>query len=257
VRYGKAVAALIVFVRFALALPITILVIAVLLDQFELVSAGRVRVLTGLLIGAAVAALARAAAFSVLAPDDRERRLLERDDATAQWLASHLIWGGRLFGAFIVLHALNRAIAAPEAIDAALRMVFALATGALLVHLLVGRESEAEAEQAKRIPGMRLLTWIIVAILAGSLLAGYAGLAAFVAERVVFTIELAATLYLLLLVTDAVIDRTTAAGSSGGRMLARQLGVDPRRLALFGRIASGILRALLVVIVIALALGRW
>ena len=257
-RYGKAVAALIMFLRLALAMPVTVLVIAVLLDQFELVSPDHVRVLTGLLIGTAVAALARAAAISVLAPDDRQRRLLEREDATAQWLASHLTWGGRMFGAFIVLRALNRAIVAPEPIDVALRMVFALAIGVLLVHLLIGRrESETETAQAQRIPGMRLLTWIIVATLAASLLAGYAGFAAFEAERVVFTVALAGTLYLLLVVTDAVIDRTTSAESSGGRVLARQLGVDARRLALFGRVTSGILRAVFVLVVLALALGRW
>lgn len=255
-RYGKAVAALIVFLRVVLALPLTVLVVAVLLDQFQLVSPDHVRVLTGLLIGTAVAALARAAALSVLAPDDRQRRLLERDDATAQWLASHLIWGGRLFGAFIVLRTLNRAIVAPEPIDVALRMVFALAIGGLLMHLLIGRR-EDEAAQAQRIPGMRLLTWVIVATLGASLLAGYAGFAAFEAERVVFTVALAGTLFLLLIVTDAVIDRITSAESSGGRVLARQLGVDARRLALIGRITSGIVRAVFVLVVLALALGRW
>jgi len=54
-----------------------------------------------------------------------------------------------------------------------------------------------------------------------------------------------------------VIDRTTSAEARGGRMLARQLGLDARRLALFGRVASGVVRAVLVLIVIALALGRW
>src|SRR5256885_14837245 len=61
----------------------------------------------------------------------------------------------------------------------------------------------------------------------------------------------------MLIVTDAVIDRTTSAESSGGRVLARQLGIDARRLALFGRITSGLLRAVFVLVVMALALGRW
>ena len=42
------------------------------------------------------------------------RRLVDFDDATAQWLSSHLTWGGRLFGAFIVLRALHRTIGAPQ-----------------------------------------------------------------------------------------------------------------------------------------------
>ena len=258
VRYGKAVAAFIVFLRLALALPLAILVVAVLLDQFELVSPDHMRALTGLLIGTAVAALARAAALSVLAPDDRARRLLERDDTAAQWLSAHLIWGGRLLGAFIVLRALDRAIVAPDPIDAVLRTLFALVIGALLVHLMVGRrETDEEAEPARRIPGMRLLTWAIVATIAVSLLAGHASFAAFIAERTVFTVTLVATLYLVLIVADAVISRATSPGSPGGRVLARQLGIEPRRLDLFGRVASGIVRAVLVLIVLALALGRW
>ena len=60
---------------------------------------------------------------------------------------------------------------------------------------------------------MRLLAWIVVAAIAGALLAGYASFAAFLAGRVVFTVTLIATLYLLLIVTDAVISRTLSADS--------------------------------------------
>jgi small-conductance mechanosensitive channel len=257
-RYGKALAALLVFVRLALALPLTLLVVSVLLDQFELASPDHLRALTGLIFGVAVAALARAAAFSVLASDDPQRRLLARDDATAQWLASHLIWGGRLFGGLIALRALNRAVAAPEPIDVALRMLFAVAIAALLVHLLIGRrEGEDGAHEAHRIPGVRLLAWLVAAAISAALLTGYAGFASFIAGRVVFTVTLMAVLYLLLIVTDAVIARTMSPQTTGGRTLARQLGIDPRRLDLFGRLTSGIVRALFVLIVIALALGRW
>jgi small-conductance mechanosensitive channel len=163
-----------------------------------------------------------------------------------------------MFGAVIALRALHRAIGGPDTIAIALRMLFALAIAALLVHFLIGRrETEDEAQQAQRVPGMRLLAWLVAAAIAICLLAGYAGFASFIAGRVVFTITLIATLYLLLIVTDAVIGRTMSPDSTGGRMLARQLGIDPRRLGLFGRVTSGIARALFVLIVIALALGRW
>ena len=257
-RYGKAVAAVLVFVRSALALPLTVLIVVVVLDQFQLAAPELVRALTGLLYGTGVAALARATALSVLAPDDPQRRLLDRADATAQWQASHLIWGGRVVGIAIALRALHSAIAAPAPIETALRMLFAFAIAALLLHLLIGRrEAEDEAQQAQRVPGVRLLAWLMIGAIAVSLLAGYVSFAAFLAGRLVFTITLIGILYLLLIVTDAVIARTMSAQTTGGRVLARQLGIEPRRLDLFGRIASGIVRALFVLIVIALALGRW
>jgi potassium efflux system protein len=257
-RYGKAVAALLVFVRSVLVLPLTVLIVVVLLDQFQLASPELVRALTGLIYGTAVAALARATALSVLAPDDPQRRLLDRDDATAQWQATHLIWAGRVVGIVVALRALHSAIAAPAPIDMATRMLFAFTIAALFLHVLIGRREAAdETQQAQRIPGVRLLAWLMIGAIVISLLAGYASFAAFIAGRLVFTITLIGILYLLLIVTDAVIARTMSAQTTGGRMLARQLGIEPRRLDLFGRIASGFVRALFVLIVIALALGRW
>lgn len=257
-RYGKALAALLVFVRRALSMPLALFVVVGLLDQFDLVPPDYIRLTTSLIIGIAIAALARAAATSVLAPDDPARRLVSFDDATANWLFSHLTWGGRLFGAYIVLRALHRTIDAPQVIDAATRMLFAAIIAALLVHLLIGRrDAEEDEASARRIPGVRLLAWIVVATIAVSLLAGYAGFASFLAGRVIFTITLIATLYLLLIVTDALINRTLSADSAGGRKLARQLGIEPRRLALIGKLTSGIVRALFVLIILALAVGRW
>ncbi len=256
-RYGMALASLAVFLRRALLAPAAVLVLSELLDQFELVPPAAARLVAGLVFGTAIAALARAAATSVLAPDDPPRRQVGFDDASSQWLSAHLVWGARLFGLFIVLRALHRTIGGPEVVDVAIRMLFSISIIAMLVHLLVREREVDEAEPQRRIPGMRLLAWAVVALIAGALLAGYARFAAFAAGRVVFTVTLVATLYLLLIVTDAAIHRTMSADSAGGRKLARQLGIDPRRLELFGRLTSGIVRALFVLVVIALAIGRW
>jgi potassium efflux system protein len=136
-------------------------------------------------------------------------------------------------------------------------MLFAAAIAALLVHLLIGRRESEEEETGRRIPGVRLLAWIAVACITGALLAGYASFASFLAGRIVFTLALVATLYLLLVVTDALINRTLSADSPGGRKIARQLGIEPRRLGLIGKLTSGIVRALFVLVVLALAVGRW
>ena len=194
-RYGKALAALVVFVRRALAMPLAVFVVLELLDQFDLIPPDAARLTTNLIIGTAIAALARAAATSVLAPDDPARRLVNFDDATAQWLFSHLTWGGRLFGAFIMLRALHRTIGVPQVMDDATRMLFAAIIAALLVHLLIARrEVDEEEASGRHIPGVRLLAWIAVACILGALLAGYASFASFLAGRVVFTIALIATL---------------------------------------------------------------
>jgi potassium efflux system protein len=256
-RYGKALAALLVFLRRAITTPLGVAVVLMLLDQFELVPPDYRRLLLSLVIGTGVAALARAAATSVLAPDDPARRLVGFDDATSQWLFGHLVWGGRVLGAFIVIRSFHRTIGAPQVIDAAAKMLFAIVIGALLVHLLTGRRETEEEEADRRIPGVRLLAWIAVAAIGVALLTGYASFASFIAGRVVFTITLIATLYLLLIVTDAVISRTLSADTPGGRKFARQLGIEPRRIGLIGKLTSGIVRALFVLVIFGLALGRW
>jgi potassium-dependent mechanosensitive channel len=257
-RYGKALAALLVFVRRAVSMPLAVFIILELLDQFDLIPSDYDRFANSLIVGVGIAALARAAATSVLAPDDPARRLVSFDDTAAAWLFAHMTWGARLFGAFIVVRALHRVIGVPHPIDDAVRMLFAVSIAVLLVHLLVARrEPEEDETAAKRIPGVRLLAWIVVAAIAASLLAGYASFASFLAGRLVFTLTLIAVLYLLLIVTDAVISRTLSADTPGGRKLARQLGIEPRRLGLLGKLTSGIARALFVLIILAIAVGRW
>ena len=65
-----ALASLAVFLRRALTAPIAVFVVLQLLDQFELIPDDYERLVSGLIFGIAIAALARAAATSVLAPDD-------------------------------------------------------------------------------------------------------------------------------------------------------------------------------------------
>ena len=73
-HYGKALAALLVFVRRAVSMPLAVFVILELLDQFDLIPPDYARLTPNLIVGVAIAALARAAATSVLAPDDPARR---------------------------------------------------------------------------------------------------------------------------------------------------------------------------------------
>jgi len=257
-RYGKALAALTVFVRGALAAPLATFLVLQVLGQFELLSPAFDRISRNLVVAVAIAALARAAATSVLAPDASSRRLVSFDDATSRWLTAHLTWGGRLFGVLIVWRSLNRTLGPVLPIDDAARMLFAVSIAVLLVHLLVARrEPEEDEATARRIPGVRLLAWAAIAVIAGALLTGYAGFASFFAGRIVFTLALVATLYLLLIVTDAVISRTLSADTPGGRKVARQLGIEPRRLGLLGKLTSGVVRIIFVMVVLALAVGRW
>jgi potassium-dependent mechanosensitive channel len=260
-RFGKAIAAFLVFARAFVLVPAVIMTALELLEQFDLILPEGARISSALVLGVTIAALARAAGLSVLAPDEPHRRLVSSfDDETAIWLHRHLVWSGRFLGALVVGRAVHRTIGGGQPIADALQMAFAFAIGALLVHLLIGqkpREEEDAGQPIHHIPGVRLLAWILVTVIAGALLTGYAALASFIAGRVVFTVELVLTLYLLLLVTDAVIGSTLSPDSKRGRVVAGQLGVNPRRVGLMGALVSGVVRAVFVLVVLALVIGRW
>ncbi len=259
-RFGKAIAGFLVFARVFFVAPAIVMVVLELLDQFDLLFPDAAGLASGLVFGVTIAALTRAAALSVLAPDEQGRRLVGFDDDTAAWLYRHLAWSGRLLGALIVARTAQRELGGPEPIADAMQMVFALAICALLVHLLVGRHRGGTDEPnipVRHIPGVRLVAWVVATAIAISLLTGYAGLASFIAGRAVFTVSLIVALYLLLAVTDAVVATTLSPASLRGRVVAGQLGVDPRQVGLLGALISGVLRALFVLVVLALAIGRW
>jgi small-conductance mechanosensitive channel len=255
-RFGKAIAALLVFARHAAPGPAVAALILLLFDQFDLMTPEVERFGGAVVTAVWTAVFARAAGMSVLSPAAPQRRLLGFDDSTAAWLERHLTWAGRLLGALVVLRTLHRVINGPQPIIDALQILFALAIGVLLVHLLIGRR-ETEEQHAHHIPGVRLLAWIVAAAIGAALLTGYAGFASFIASRLVFTLALVAALYLLLVVTDAVIERTLSADARRGRAIAAQIGIDPRRLDLLGSIVSGVARVVFVLVVLALAVGRW
>lgn len=259
-RFGKELAALLVFCRAFVVAPLAVLIIVELLQQFDLMMEAHARFAGALVLGTAIATLARASALSVLAPDQPQLRLVAFDDALARSLFTHLTWAGRVLGALVIVRAFHRTIAGPQVISDALKIISPLIIGAILFHLLMERRSadeEAGDVPQRRIPGVRLLAWLVVFAIVVSLLTGYGGFASFVAARLVFTITLIATLYLLLVVTDALIASTLSQDTRRGQTIARQLGVNPRRLALLGTVLSGVVRALFVLVVLALAVGRW
>jgi small-conductance mechanosensitive channel len=259
-RFGQAIASFLVFARAFVVAPAAVMAVLELFEQFDMVLPEGMRISTALVLAVVIASLSRAAGLAVLAPDEPRRRLITSfDDETAIWLHGHLVWSGRLLGALIVGRALHRTIGTAQPIADALQMLFAFSVVALLVHLLIGQKPREEdaGQPIHHIPDVRLLAWILVAVLAGALVTGYASLASFIAGRVVLTAALVLTLYLLLVVTDAVIGSTLSPDSRRGRVVAGQLGVNPRRVGLVGVVVSGVVRALFVLIVLALAIGRW
>jgi small-conductance mechanosensitive channel len=259
-RFGAALASLLVFLRAALAMPLAVIVVGGVLDQFGLMSKPLGEIVTGLTAGVIFASLGRASALAVLAPDEPQRRLIGLHDATAYPLAHHLVWGSRALGALVLLLTMHQALGGTQVLATAVSMLFSAAILGVLIHLLLDlRPTEEEFGDAarKRTLWIRPFGWIAVAAIAVALLSGYAQFATFVAGRAIFTVILFGVLYLLLAVSDRLIAEMLTPGASRSRAVAVNLGVDPRRLGLIGTVLSGTVRVLLVLVALALMIGPW
>jgi small-conductance mechanosensitive channel len=259
-RFGAALASLLVFLRAAFAMPLIVMVVGEVLDQFGLLSKPLGEIVTGLSAGAVFASVGRATALAVLAPDEPQRRLVNLHDTTARALSRHLVWGSRALGAVVFVLSAQKVIGGSQVLATAVSMLFSAAVLGLLIHLLLDlRPSEEEFGDAvrRRTLWIRPIAWIAVAAIAVALLAGYAGFATFVAGRTIFTVTLLGVLYLLLAASDRLIGEMLTPGAARSRAIAANLGVDPRRLGLIGTVLSGVIRTLFVLLALALMIGPW
>jgi hypothetical protein len=190
---SKALSSFGIFLCLAFATP---LLTITLLEATEV---RMIEISYGLIAGIAVAAFGRAVALAVFAPDAPQRRLIEVDDLSAPSLANYLVWATRALGVLVVTLAVHKALAAPAAIIVATNMLFALVTCALLFHLLLPhRHTGGTGKTTPLARWLRILGWLILGVIAITLISGYPKFAAFVASGLILTLPVLGVLYLLL-----------------------------------------------------------
>ncbi len=238
-RLTQAIAGLGVFARVALTMPLAVFVLLQAVESFGLRTQGWDEISTAVTIAVLVASVGRAVAIGVLAPEETNRRLLRVDDVSARLLARHVILAARLFGLMAFLLLLHKAVGGAHVLTVATNMLLAFGMAAILLNLLLGSHALVlESEEAPRTLWVRAVAWLIVVGIAISLVLGYAGFAAFIAERVLVTLAVCGALYMLFVTADALF-AAMAAGTPRGRAFAAHLGIGNRRLGLIGTVLSG------------------
>jgi potassium-dependent mechanosensitive channel len=158
-----------------------------------------------------------------------------------------------------VLLVVHRVLDAAPVLTVITIMLFALAISALLLHLLVGapaaRPLAAAEDTAAPARWLRALGWLVLAVIVVALFSGYAGFAAFVATRLLVTIAILGTLYLLVVLTDTALVDRIAGDASRGHAIAANVGINPRRLGLIASLLSGIICIVLIVGALVLIVG--
>jgi potassium efflux system protein len=260
-RFGKALADLADVAAAALPAPLAIAVVIEILNAYSLLPQTIRQLAIGLNLAVAVASFGHGIARGVLAPKAPWRRLPALDDATARQLYRHLVWAVRVLAAAVFLNAVHRQVVAPFSLTAATSALLALAVAALMVHLLRRLRRSPDGGAAPAAPGFMTIGWIAAALILGALVAGYIGLATFIAERLVVVVVVLGAAYLTIVFIDALFAEMLVADKPAGRALAANLGLRPQTVELAGTLVSALLRlaiivgALIAVSAILVALG--
>ena len=257
-RSAKAWAALWVFAWFAIRTPIAGFAALLALTTFGLLTVRLEQIAQGLVAGMAAAAFGHGVARGLLAPEHPQRRLVQEDDETARCFYNHLVWASRALGVLIVLQVIHKTLFAPLVITVATNALFAAATAAFLVHLVLrlGSIKKNRGDALIAASWAHPLGLLMAVLIAVALVAGYAGVAAFISLRVIVAAAVFGALFLLLVITQtlfASINEQTAKG----QMLAENLGINPRTLGLSGALLSALIRVLLIVASFLLIIGPW
>jgi potassium-dependent mechanosensitive channel len=257
-RSAKAWMALGVFVWLAARAPLASGAVLLLWDTFGLLPFRIEQIAEGLVAGIAAAAFGHGVARGLFAPENPQRRLVQEDDETSRCFHNHLVWGSRALGVLIPLQVIHKTLFVPLIITVATNALFAAVTAAILLHLVIrlGRIKNSRGEVLVAAAWAYPLGLLMTALIALALVMGYAGLAAFVALRVIVAAAVFGALYLLLVITQTLF-ATIGEDTPKGRALADSLGVSARSLGLGGALLSAFVRVMLILASFLLIIGPW
>ena len=257
-RSAKAWAALWVFIWFAIRTPLAGFAALLALTTFGLLTVRLEQIAQGVVAGMAAAAFGHGVARGLLAPEHPHRRLVQEDDETALCFYNHLLWASRALGVLIVLQVIHKTLFAPLVITVATNALFAATTAAFLVHLVLrlGTIKKNRGEALVAASWAHPLGLLMAVLIGIALVAGYAGVAAFISLRVIVAAAVFGALFLLLVITQTLFASINEQ-TPKGQMLAESLGIDPRTLGLSGALLSALIRVFLIATAFLLIIGPW
>jgi small-conductance mechanosensitive channel len=238
----------------SLVLPALVGVGVLIAFNFELILPRGQSLIPQAIIGAAVVvAFTRGVLQGALAPSVPAYRLIPLPDDFAEAVYHAMRQIAWLIAAYMLLVAFSQVIIAPVAATVLITSLTALAIAGVGVKFLrstTEREEPvadgADQPESKSAAGqpwawVRPALWAAIAVVIGSLFAGYIALAAFVATHVAGAVVISAGTVMVLVLLDALIAEWFGATTVRGRSVAASIGIKPDKLDLIGTLLGGIL----------------
>ena len=245
---------------------VSIAAIIAILDGADLLTTRLDPIARSIMIGVLVVSTMVGLARGLLAPGRRNWRLVSVANESARRLYSLTIAISTVVAIFEVILALNEAIAVALPTAVATRGLMVLVVSAFMaaalhdIDRIVARLTESAGGQSVTSSWAgpaRILGWVLVAVLVGTVLIGYVALGAFLVRQVIYLSGLGALLSLLLLLTDQGVTAAFRSKTRLGRTLLVTAGLHRESLDQFAILLSGALRVALMVAAVVLVLAPW
>jgi small-conductance mechanosensitive channel len=266
-RLRKVAAALWVALITALLPILAMLLIGMVLVWFDLVNTRLQPIAMGFVRAVLIVTVNMGLARGFLSPRRTNWRLPPVPDNVAVLLYTLIVGVSAVVGLTRLVDAVNDTISVglPTAV-AARGLLTAGATGMILLTMerlgLIADDPAARNTRPK-LTGrdwsgpLRLLFWLLIAILVAALLTGYVAFAAFLVLQIAVVSGIGILFYMLLILTDEGIETSFQPNRLLGRAMTHTLGLRRDSLDLIGILLSGFIRVVLITIAILLILAPW
>lgn len=257
-RLRRAKAALRDSILGAAALPLAVYAIIEILSSFDFLIERAHQSALGILAAVTLYAAGRALAGALLRPDHMPRRLLNISDDTASRFYSYATYGLLVAAIGASLNIIHRSLGAPRVMLTATSALMAFLIAIFIIRaLLITRQAVEEGKEEPAPNWMRLVLWIVAAVILGSVLTGYVWLASFLTSRLIHAAIVIAAAYVILQLINAYFDEGLQASTQRGRTFASTLGIRSQSLELAAALFAGAARVLVFIIAVFLIVGNW
>jgi potassium efflux system protein len=257
-RLRRARAALRDAILNAAALPLAVYAVIEILSSFDFLLDSAHQAALGILAAVTLYSVGRALAGALLRPNDLPRRVLNLSDVTAGRFYNYATYGLLVAAIGASLNILHRSLGAPRIMVTATSAIMATLVAVIVVRaLMVTRQAVEEGKEEPAPNWLRLVLWIVAAVILGSVLTGYIWLASFLTSRLIHAAIVIASTYVILSLINAYFDEGLQAHTQRGRSFASTLGIRSSSLELAAALFAGAARVLVFVVAVFLIVGNW
>jgi len=257
-RLRRAKAALRDSIFGSLALPLALYVVIEILSSFDFLIERAHESALGILAAVTLYAVGRALAGALLRPNDFPRRVLNIPDEAAARFYKYATYGLLTASVSASLNIIHRSLGAPRVMVTATSALMAGLIAVIVIRALLKTRQAVEESKEDPAPNwLRLILWIVAAVILGSVLTGYIWLASFLTSRLIHAAIVIASAYVILSLINAYFDEGLQAHTQRGRSFASTLGIRTQSLDLAAALFAGAARVMVFVVAIFLIVGNW